>query len=83
MNTFSFIRLLNHQFWIAIGLSIAGGIYGLSRQIIAIILLTEVILMYCTYRCPTCKKNFDIRIKLSELRYCPNCGMKLEEDKCQ
>lgn len=42
-----------------------------------VILLAVAIFCDCQYKCPFCKKNFDVRIRPDELEYCPRCGKKL------
>lgn len=78
MTSQRFLKILNRQFWTAIVLIVLAGFLGVSRYILAIPLILEITAMSLLYRCPVCKKKFDIRAKLSELSYCPNCGVRLD-----
>ena len=73
------LLILKLQFFLCLIGLISGGMFGLHKGIITLILLLEIILMILCYRCPYCKYRFDIKTPLHELTYCPSCGNELPE----
>lgn len=65
-------------FWIGIVIGIIGVLIEirLISYISIILMLGSLVQAFIFYRCPNCKKTFNIRGK--KPKYCPECGCTLE-----